>query len=139
MKYVVSIFLMMCFQVMSAQESRFDMKKPSWVSMLESEDANYYETIKAFKSYWKTIPEPIEEENAKFSEADKKAQIDFLKTLTVPEHEFFNYLKYQCKRFEDWKKSKFPYVQQDGSILNQSQIQAIWDKQQLEIQQQKNK
>jgi hypothetical protein len=109
---------------------------PSWIAMIDNPGSNYYETIEEFENYWEGKVEPLEEEAFINRENIDKEEIEkheiYLKTLTVSQKLDYDYLKYQCKRFENWKKEVSPFVQEDGKILSADQLRIIWEKQQKE-------
>jgi hypothetical protein len=42
-------------------------------------------------------------------------------------------MKYECKRFDNWKREVKKFVQEDGHILSYDQKLEIWNRQQEEI------
>ncbi len=119
-------------------------KEPAWITMMDDPNANYYETIKAFKKYYKERPFP--EEPKEMSEGDS-----FEKEIGLEEENGGKKSKRELKRearrinpnepnysgevraFRAWYYSIKPWVREDGSIISQEERQAIVEKQQAEL------
>lgn len=118
-------------------------KSPEWIKMIDNPNANYYEAIKAFDTYWKGRIKPegeddiINENASRKEERERKRQQKELSKMTPAERNEYDVLKYQYKRYENWIHEVKPYVQEDGSILTQQQRIEMWNKQQAEIKNQK--
>jgi hypothetical protein len=116
-------------------------ENPTWIGMMEDPNVNYYEAVKTFNSYWKGKIKPIEEMDIKDMEAltseEKEIRKTYFQNLTVKERAEFDLLQYHYKRFKQWKKEILPFVQEDGRILTINERIEIWNKQQLEIKNQK--
>lgn len=115
--------------------------------MIDDPGANYFETIKAFREFWKGYripgePEEMEERDEfevlvglepekpkKRDEKEREREKREKKTRKGPDY------SYQVKRFKGWIKNVQPWVQEDGHILTQEERQAIIDKQQEELRQ----
>ncbi len=118
-------------------------KEPAWIQMMDDPKANFYETVKAFRTYYKERPLPkepnevegeddfekqigLEEENGKKSkrelerEARKINPKDIVYTAEV-------------RAFRGWYYGVKPWVRTDGSIISKEEQQAIIDKQQAEL------
>lgn len=111
-------------------------KVPAWINMIDNPQANYYEAIKAFDTYFKFHKKPKDEDDSQIKEKDKEdndADEEYLKSLTQEELNQYALLKYQVKRFENWIREMKPFVQEDGRILTDAERAAIWTKQQEEI------
>jgi len=135
---------------------------PVWITMMDDPNVNYFEAIKAYEVYWKNHQKPkgeeeemammaaltgekmtkkqlrkkeeIEKEQKK--EAEKSASKKYSKKEQLAISEKEN-MKYQIKRFENWMLDVKPFVQEDGRILTEQEKQAIWLKQQEELNKQK--
>ncbi len=113
--------------------------QPVWIQMMDDPATNYYEALKAFDQYWQNRLMPIEEEELMGEEENKAEEQHHetvkrqLKKMTPAEKNEYDLMAYECKRFKDWKRTVFPYVQEDGRILTMEARQAIFDKQQLEL------
>lgn len=94
--------------------------------MMEDPKCNYFEAIKAFDLFWKNRKRPLEEKEvlgkiAEESITDDKALSRRLKKLPAESRN----LTFQYKKFMYWAEMIKPYVQEDGSILTEEQIQKI--------------
>lgn len=125
-------------------------QNPVWIKMMDDPNTNYYEAIKAFDEYWKNRKKPsyeeeeMEEGNLSPAEREKELQREKEKdknvTLSVEEIKMKNeaaVMKYQVKRFKQWRREVKPFVQEDGRILNDEERMNIWLKQQEEMKKQK--
>lgn len=123
---------------------------PSWIKMIDDPNVNYYDAVKTYDEYWKTHIKPADEEeemesgNEDFKERERevKKEIKKEKDRVFTEEELKsmnenNLMKYQVKRFEQWKREVMPFVQEDGRILSDKERMEIWEKQQEEIRNQK--
>ena len=93
---------------------------PVWIKMMDDSTANYFETLDAYNTYWSKHEKP-EDEEGEIMNGEKKVDWSkfffWRKKREAREHQERNWLRYQCKRFEWWKKENLPYVQPDGRIL----------------------
>ncbi|MBK7966453.1 MAG: hypothetical protein IPK10_15025 [Bacteroidetes bacterium] len=132
--------LLLCFfNSANAQEkktaSRSDDKtNPNWITLMQDPQVNYYEAVKAFEVYWEGKIEPEEEEELISEGKITTAEADSFRTVRaswtqVQRNEYEN-IKYQFKRFKDWKRTVFPFVQSDGRILSEQERLEIFQKQQ---------
>lgn len=134
-----AVFLFLFFTA-KAQDKKQTAKEtdyrnnPVWISMMEDPNVNYFEAMKAFQTYWEGRIEP-EEESELINEGHiTTAQADSLRKArtewTQAQRNDYEQLKYQFKRFKDWKRSVLPFVQNDGRILSEQERLEIWQKQQ---------
>lgn len=111
-------------------------KEPVWIKMMEDPSVNYYEAVKAFDLFWEGKIEPEEEGELITEGKISTAQADSLRAAraswTQVERNNYENLKYQFKRFKDWKRTVYPFVQSDGRILSEQERLEIWQKQQPE-------
>lgn len=109
-------------------------EQPVWIKMMDQPDVNYYEAIKAFETYWEGKIEPEEESELITEGHITTAQADSLREAranwTQAQRNEYELLKYHFKRFKDWKRTNFPFVQSDGRILSEQERLEIWQKQQ---------
>lgn len=138
------IILLSTLTFVWAQEKRF-AKEPLWIAMIDNPNANYYEAVLAYETYWKHHDKPMEEENEMHAislnvnrkneteeREHKRAQRDFEKMTKrdkkrfAKEQEWRQQMVYQCKRFEEWKRDVAPWVQEDGSILTVEQRHELY-------------
>ncbi len=142
MKYCkITILFMLLFKCIPASSQdkgnavKTDYKQtPAWIKMMDDPQVNYFEAVKAFELYWEGKTEP-EEESELINEGHiNTAQADSLRIAraewTQVQRNEYELLKYQFKRFKDWKRSVFPFVQSDGRILSEQERLEIWQKQQ---------
>ncbi len=141
----------------TAKSSDYSLN-PSWVNMMSDPNENYYEVIKAYDDYWKNKKKPtdeaeememMEEKNhsTKMTDKEKKElekeerahkrelELESKKKLTdddLKQLEWKREMSYQCKRFEDWKLTVKPFVQNDGRILNEEERMKIFEQRQQE-------
>jgi hypothetical protein len=106
-------------------------KHPYWVAMIDDTTANYFETIKAYDTFWKNRDKPKEEAETLgmkgATEKEKKEKSNWIKRLFESDVEKNETMyTYQCKRYEHWKMMMQPYVQADGSILYPYQRLQLW-------------
>jgi alpha-galactosidase/6-phospho-beta-glucosidase family protein len=134
---ILSFLLMLfLFQSTQAQEKprTDDTTNPNWISMMQDPQVNYYEAVKAFDAYWEGKIEPEEEDELITEGKITSAEADSLRNARaswtqVQRNEYEN-IKYQFKRFKDWKRTAFPFVQSDGRILSEQERLEIFQKQQ---------
>jgi len=117
-------------QSVSKKELNYS-KHPYWIAMIDDTTSNYYETIKAYDTFWKNREKPKEEEETMgmkgATEKEKKEKSTWLKRLFQNDVEKNETMyTYQCKRYEHWKMMMQPYVQPDGSILYPYQRLQLW-------------
>ncbi len=119
-----------------------------WIQMIDNPNTNYYVAIKAYDTYWQDKEKPEDEEDmmneersskesSKEKKKEEKEREKKLQKMSPEQRRQLDELKYQCKRFENWKREVFPYVQEDGRILTMEERLDIWKKQQEELNQQK--
>jgi hypothetical protein len=119
-------------------------KEPAWIQMMDDPKANFFETVKAFRNYYKERPLPkepneiegeddfekqvgLEEENGK---KKSKREIEREARKVSP-----NEICYaaEVRAFRGWFYSVQPWVRKDGSIITKEEQQTIIDKQQTEL------
>ena len=141
----------MASQAAVSQNTTAPIPIPVWVTMMEDPNTNFFEAVKAYNALWEgkkpkeeaEIFEVLEgkgketDKNLEELEAERQAKLG--SPLQGKALEEMEYLKYECKRFEKWMLEVKPWVQEDGHILTYEERQAIWNKQQEEIQNQENK
>ena len=121
--------LLLSISFIEAQNSY--KKNPVWIEMMESENTNYFEAIKAYDTYWTTHEKPNDEEGESMNENDGVNKIkehgEKLSKRELKELEEYRWMRFQIKRFEHWKMEMLPYVQDDGSILTMDQRIKLWE------------
>ncbi|MEP7263940.1 MAG: hypothetical protein ABI772_05570 [Bacteroidota bacterium] len=142
MKFIALLLsgLLLIFSSVNAQEKEKETaerkdyrKEPVWIKMMEDPHVNYYEAIEAFEAYWEGKEEPEEEEEminegkiSKEHAAERRAE---RATWTQAQRNEYENMKYQFKRFKNWKRTVFPFVQSDGRILTEQERMDIYNKQ----------
>jgi hypothetical protein len=120
----------------TAQESVNNKKyeqNPVWIQMMDDSTANYFEAITAYDIYWKKHEKPIDEEGELMNDEkgfDWNKIFFWRKNKEAREMQQRNWLRYQCKRFEWWKKENLTYVQPDGRILTMQERVRIFNQSQ---------
>jgi hypothetical protein len=110
-----------------------------WIEMMDDSSVNYYEALKAYEQYWQNRIRPQEEEDAINEHGSRKAERERekfekkLAKMTPAERTVFDRMKYECKRFDNWKREVKKFVQEDGHILSYDQKLEIWNRQQVEM------
>lgn len=118
-------------------------KDPVWIEMMNDPNANYYETLKAFREFWRGYqlpgePEEMEgkdaferevglEDGDKDRDKDKKEKKRKRKAPGGGDYSF------EVKQFKGWLQDAQPWVQPDGRILTQEERQQMIDRQQQEL------
>lgn len=109
-------------------------KEPVWIKMKEDPNVNYYEAVKAFEEYWKDKIEPEEESEliteGKITEEKARQLKAERASWTQAQRNEYELLKYEFKRFKQWKRDVQPYIQSDGRILTEQEKMDIYNKQQ---------
>lgn len=116
-----------------ARENIDYSKEPVWIKMIDDPQVNYYEAIEAFEAFWKGKIEPEEEKElimeGKLTEREANKMRKERATWTPAQLQEYVTMKYQFKRFKQWKRDVFPYVQSDGRILSEQERMEIYNKQ----------
>lgn len=119
-------------------------KKPDWILMMDDPNANFFETVKAFRNYYKDRPLPkepnevegeddfekqvgLEESNGK-----KKSQRELEREARKAGPNDIIYSA-EVRAFRGWFYSVQPWVRTDGSIISKEEQQAIIDRQHEEL------
>ncbi len=119
-------------------------EQPVWIQMMNDESVNYFETVEAFNSYFKTHPKPDDEVEEQLMSGNAHSKIEYeremkrenKKMLTEEERKALvdkEQMIYQVKRFRNWMKEMKPFVQEDGHILSTGERTEIWERQQVEM------
>ncbi|MNU57080.1 hypothetical protein D3C71_461900 [compost metagenome] len=125
-------------------------KKPIWIEMMNDPNANYYQTIEAFRVFWKDriLPEePFENhetdtferevglEQNEESEEERKREHDRKERKRKRKGKPDETMLYaaQVRAFKGWMKAVKPWVREDGSIVSPEEQQKIIDAQSKEL------
>jgi len=117
---------------------------PVWVQMMNDENTNYYEAVKAFEDYFKIHAMPGEEVEEELMGASDKAKENYEREMKEENKEITTaqqrkelvereQLSYQVKRFRNWMQEMKAFVQEDGHILSSEERVRIWQQQQEEM------
>ncbi|WP_317897115.1 hypothetical protein [Aurantibacillus circumpalustris] len=143
------LFLLLSFTIGAQNTSkkystRKLKKEPHWIEMMDDPRANYYETVRAFRLYWKdkVLPkEPFENEEMDSFEREV-GLIDDKESEREREREERRRAKQnkkgidysaEVRAFKGWMQSVKPWIKQNGYIMTEQERQAIVDKQQAEL------
>lgn len=140
---VFILFFMVCISYLQAQSkyTKAQMKRnPVWIQMMQDPNANFYETVEAFRVFWKGKELPKEaweshegdnfERELGLEEEEDKRERE--KEREKREDKSVEYM-FEVKQFRGWYTDAKPWVQEDGHILTETERQAIIDKQQAEL------
>ena len=149
--YVLFLFVTLSSTLLRAQStthkySDTEMRKnPVWIKMMNDPTANYFETIKAFREFWKerVLPkEAIESGADQFeievglvekAEAEKEREREREEGMTDKKREESNFYAAEVRAFKGWMQDVKPWVRSDGSIVSQAEREAILKKQANEL------
>lgn len=150
-KIILSVlFFMFCTSLSVAQsvEKKYNSKRykkePIWIEMMNDPNANYFETLKAFRNYWKerVLPrEPFETEGAETFEREV-GLINEKESEEEREREEKKYARQnkkgvdysaEVRAFKGWMQTVKPWLKSDGFIMTEEERQAIVNKQQREL------
>ena len=143
---VITIFLLILSTTfVNGQSHKVNSEKaPAWIQMMDDPKANFFETVKAFRKYYKERPlpkEPFEvegeddfEKQVGLEEANgkKKSKRELEREARKIDPNEIVYSA-EVRAFRSWFFGVQPWVQTDGSIVTPSQQQAIVEKQQAEL------
>jgi len=119
-------------------------KEPAWIQMMDDPKAIFFETVKAFREYYKERPLP-KEPNEVEGEDDFEKQVGLeevnekKKSKRELEREARkigpNEIIYaaEVRAFRSWFYSIRPWVRADGSIIGKEEQQEIINKQHAEL------
>lgn len=125
-------------------------KKPIWIEMMNDPNANYYQTIEAFRAFWedRVLPEePFENHELDTFEREVGLESDEeSKEERIREHERKEKKRKrkgkpdetilyasEVRAFKAWIKAVKPWVREDGSIVSQEEQQRIINSQNEEL------
>lgn len=112
-----------------------DFNPPQWVKMMEDPNTNYFAAIKEYERFWKGKEKPADEEQEMNKGTETaNGHIGPVSKREIKEARLQDYYRYQCKRFENWKRENKPFVQKDGRILSAEERVKLWEQEQKERQ-----
>ena len=115
-------------------------RQPLWISLMKDSTTNYYETIRAFREFWKdrVLPkEPFDEGFDQFErevgliteqETEKDREREE-RNASAKKRAESNFYAADVRAFKGWLQDIKPWVRADGSILTLSEREAIVQKQ----------
>ncbi|MBL0053264.1 MAG: hypothetical protein IPP29_18050 [Bacteroidetes bacterium] len=148
MKYFFGILVCLCSINFALAQTKVKTyaQQPLWIQMIDNPSTNYFEAVKAYETYWQNHEKPVdlEEEMGPISErVNEKSDVEkkehkrvekaFAKMNKRQQKKFAKQQQwqqemiYQCKRFEEWQRDVFAWVQEDGSILTIEQRQKMYE------------
>ncbi len=131
-------------QAQNKPRSANSEKAPAWIQMMDDPKANFFETVKAFRNYYKERPLPKEpneiegeddfEKQVGLEEANgkKKSKRELEREARKSGPNDIVYAA-EVRAFRGWFYSIQPWVRADGSILSKEEQQVIIDKQHEEL------
>ena len=126
----------------SMSQNKNEPAKPSWISMMDDPNVNYFDAVKNFNNYWKTREKPVEEGEMFESVGDKaKEEAISRRKARQRANEPAQLYAFEYKRFIWWMREMEPFVQPDGSIKGMNERINEWriQQQQKKLQQQQEK
>lgn len=121
-------------------------KEPVWIAMMNDPQANFFETVEAFRTFWKDykLPgEPMElEGNDRFEKEiglEEAGEKEEKEKKRVRKSKEFGDFSFQVKQFKGWYTDAQPWVQEDGHVMTLEERQQIIDAQQKELKAIENK
>lgn len=142
-----STLLLFCNAVAQKKSNSYDPKKykkePLWIRMMDDPNANYFETIKAFRAYYQNriLPkEPFENEEMEVfekevglitdKESEEKRERHLEKKRTKKTEQDYSA---EVRAFKGWMQGVKPWVRADGTIISAAEQQQMLDKQNQEL------
>jgi hypothetical protein len=139
------IFMLLCTANAQVKYAKSNYRKhPEWIRMMKDTSANYFETIKAFREYFKDRVLPKEANELKGSDSfetevgleemgaghESEREREHEKRMRNPQEPDYSA---EVRAFKGWFYSIQPWVREDGSIIGPVEQQAIINKQHLEL------
>jgi len=104
-------------------------KQPVWVAMQHDTAANYHETVRAFKEYWKDRPQPKDELEQEMEEEKVGLFRKIFEAGEVKKEEESKEYAFEYKKFQNWIRDNAPFVQPNGRMLTPNERMALWEQQ----------
>jgi hypothetical protein len=147
-----AILLFFCTFQLNAQSVKKSHSKhylkthPVWIEMMNDPNANYNETLRAFRLFWKdkVLPrEPFENEETdtfekevgleKDGESEREREREKKERLKKGSDKYSVLYASDVRAFKGWMQGVKPWVRADGSIVTPEERQKIIDKQAQEL------
>ncbi len=97
--------------------------------MMEDEQVNYYEAVKAFELFWEGKETPTEENELFEASIEEKAQSNFIANKKLKQDEVARRYSFEYKKFKHWQQRVLPFVKEDGSIMSKQEQLELWKQQ----------
>lgn len=121
-------------QIIFGQSKTIDKKKlkefrnnPVWITMMDDSTVNYYEAQIAFDEFWRGKQSPgelNEGEHGEEEEHERSIAARILKSDKRYKEEIVQYA-FEHKKFKYWLRKNAPYVKEDGTVMSQSEKDAL--------------
>ncbi len=98
---------------------------PVWITMMNNETVNYYETVKAFNLFWENKEKPTEENELFSATDDEKESKDFISGKKAHSDDAKKYA-FEYKKFIYWQQDVLPFVKEDGRLMSQQEQLDFW-------------
>ncbi len=147
-RYLCLIASIMLFVVAANSQTVYKSsrykKEPLWIQMMNDTTVNYFETIKAFREYFKDRALPREANELEGSDSfekeigleepgnSKKSEKEREREQRKINPKEQNYSA-EVRAFKGWFYGIQPWVREDGSIIGPVEKQKIIDRQQKEL------
>ena len=113
----------------NSREKKNYRDEPHWINMMNDPNVNYFEAVKAFETFWKDKPVPMEEEEWEVAGMNKRkffSNISFRSKENRKEEESKYIVEY--RQFKMWQESMQAYLRPDGTLLSMEERLALWKK-----------
>ena len=122
MKYFISIFVFLSVTYYCNAQGKYNIKDyshhPIWIEMIKDTSANFFETEKAFKTYFETHEAPGGEHDIIGEYATRNKRLSSREKRKLQQE---NQMRIEVKKYRHWHDVMLPYVQPDGHILTPSE------------------
>lgn len=103
---------------------------PSWITMMDDPNVNYYEAVAAFEKYWKKRIKPLEEDEMDESrQKTKEEEREERERKRLKADDPSILYAFEYKRFLHWQYEVEPLVQPDGHIKGMDERLKEWETQ----------
>jgi hypothetical protein len=126
----IGVVLVTAVNLVCAQDNAREKNykdEPHWIAMMNDPNVNYFEAVKAFETFWKNKPVPMEEEEWEVAGMNKRkffSNISFRSKENRKEEESKYIVEY--RQFKMWQESMQAYLRPDGTLLSMEERLALW-------------
>ncbi|MBK7433720.1 MAG: hypothetical protein IPI66_07330 [Chitinophagaceae bacterium] len=115
----IMVILVCCLPVAGMSQGKLPSdrdyaQKPLWIKMMETESVNFNEALKAYDLYWQNHELPEEEGDRYTGRSEPKTKLSKKEMKALREAAD---MRFQIKRFLNWKIMNEPYVKENGNIM----------------------